>query len=363
MIRLLRLSKSRDISRDISRKISRNLAIVLPACIAIPIAMSLVWASGCTPNEPFDPNTVANSPPVVKMSVSSVDGGDLNPTSYFQRTFTWYGSDTDGWVRRYFVSIRLDSEIPAPWDTTTSTDTTMTFTTDDQGNAEASFLIVCEDDRGALSDTFRQFIPLKNFPPVLNFQSDYDPLRNMQREVLSGGATPDTTYWNWGATNFRMFATDLDGVETMDDFYTYTVAPGDPTEIYDVDDPLADPLVNWVRVPYSGAEEILEFEVFVNNIPPGIATFRVRTSDESDSTAELSYSWEVRAPRSNVLFIRDNSGSLARTLYGDYLDGRFGEGDWDTYNFVFGYPDHNFVFLESMRKFDEIGRASCRERV
>jgi len=328
--------------------------VIFPAAVITVMMSILLLSSGCRPNDPFDPDSVANRPPVMRMSVSSVDGGDLNPTSYFQRKFSWYGSDTDGWVQRYFVSIHLNGAVEAIWDTTTSTDTTMTFTTDDQGNADATFYIVCEDDRGALSDTLVQFIPLKNFPPVVNFQSDFDPLRNMQREITSGGATPDTTYWNWGACNFRLFAVDLDGVETMDDFYTYTVAPGDPTEIYDVDDPLADPLVNWVRVPYPTSHEIREFEVFVSGIPAGLTTFRVRTSDESNSTAELTYTWDVRAPRSNILFIQDNSSSLGRALYYEYLDARFGAGNWDLYDFWLGYPDRNFVLLESMRQFEAI---------
>ncbi|MFT5233909.1 MAG: hypothetical protein ACI9UQ_001951, partial [Candidatus Krumholzibacteriia bacterium] len=344
----------RTVLKKTPGRLTGSAVVLLPALAITFLILALLWSAGCTPNDPFDPDSVANRPPVVKMSISSIDGSDLNSTSYFQRTFSWFGSDTDGWVQRYFISIRLEASVDAPWDTTTSTDTTMTFTTDDQGNAEATFLIVCQDDRGALSDTFVQFVPLKNFPPAMNFQSDFDPLVNMQREIDTSGATPDTTFWNWGATNFRMFALDLDGSETMDDFYDYTVAAIEPTETYDIDDPLADPLTTWVRAPYPNSDEVREFEVFVNNVPPGITTFRVKTSDESNSTVELAYTWEVRAPSSSVLFIRDNSSSIGRALYNEYLDGRYGPGNWDLYDFWLGYPDNNFVLLESMRKFEAV---------
>ena len=53
----------------------------------------------------------------------------LNPTSYFNRTFRWSGTDVDGWVVEYHLSIRTDSAVPAPWDTTARTDTTMSFVT------------------------------------------------------------------------------------------------------------------------------------------------------------------------------------------------------------------------------------------
>ncbi len=127
------------------------------------------WLAGCTANEPFDPNSLENQPPVARLFVEgSQEGEDLNPTSYFQRTFNWSGTDRDGWVEEFYVSIRTDGDNPAPWDTTTATDTTMTFITDENGEAEATFLLACRDNRGAYSDTISQFVPLKNFPPVVN---------------------------------------------------------------------------------------------------------------------------------------------------------------------------------------------------
>ena len=72
----------------------------------------------------------------------------------------------------------------------------MTFATDVNGEAEATFYLACRDNRGALSDTLVRTIPLQNFPPVINFEPDFDPRFDLQREIT---AENDTLYWNWGA--------------------------------------------------------------------------------------------------------------------------------------------------------------------
>ncbi|MBT3317916.1 hypothetical protein HN388_08025, partial [bacterium] len=152
----------------------------------IPLLVALIvfglWIAGCT-NDPFDPNSVENSLPVARFYVTA---DSLNSTSYYSRTFHWSGSDEDGFVEEYFVSIGTEESIQAPWIATFNTDTTMTFVTDDNGEAFADFRLVCRDNRGALSDTVHQYVPLKNFPPVINFESDFDTLR-----------------WSFGSTNFR----------------------------------------------------------------------------------------------------------------------------------------------------------------
>ena len=332
-----------------------RLILLVPALMALGLVMALVWVGGCSPNEPFDPDSIINHAPVMNMSVSPVDETELNPTSYYSRRFSWFGSDQDGWVDEYYVSIRTDATVAAPWDTTTRTDTTMTFVTDNEGSAEAMFFLVCRDNRGALSDTLKRFIPLRNFPPAVNFQSDFDPVRNMQREVTMDGTTPvDTTYWNWGVSNFRFFALDLDGVETMDDYFRYTMSPDDPTETYDLGDPLADPLTTWVRAPFSGEDEVKEFEILISGAPAGLATLTVSVTDEAAADTRMSYSWEVREPKSNILYIKDNTSTAGRALYTSLMDQRFGEGNWDLYDFWFGFPDNGVVLLETMRLYEAV---------
>ncbi len=329
--------------------------------LALPVIMGgmlglVLWLGACAPNEPFDPLSIANKQPVVRMSVVPVNpDNELRATSYFERYFNWYGSDQDGWVKEYLVSIRTEPDVPAPWITTTRTDTTMTFVTDDLGNAQATFFLMCRDDRGALSDTLIKHIPLKNFPPAVVFQSDFDPLKNMQREITGAGtAQADTTFWNWGTGFFRFFASDLDGAATMDDFYRYTFSDVEPTETYDRDDPLADPLTTWVRVPFSQAGEIKAFELFVSGAEPGQVTLTVSVSDEAGADTRLPYTWEVRAPKSNILYVPDNTSSLGKELYFNLMDDRYGAGNWDSYDFWFGFPEHPFILLETMRLFDAV---------
>ncbi|HOX26130.1 MAG TPA: hypothetical protein PLL30_08795 [Candidatus Krumholzibacteria bacterium] len=320
--------------------------------VAILIALGL---AACT-NDPFDPATVPNQRPTVRFFVEPVDStGELNPTSYFQRTFHWSGSDVDGRVVAYFVSIRPDSAVPAPWDTTTDTDTTMSFTTDDEGRAQATVMLACQDDLGAVSDTLVRYIPLRNFPPALNFQSDFEPLVNLQREyVYDGDAVVDTTYWNWGVMNVRCFAFDLDGNATMDHFYRYTLADGEPEVTLPWDDPAADPLQHWLAVPFEGVADIYEFELLLKDIPPGERELTIAVRDEADAETRLSLQWEVRAPRGPLLVVPDNSGTGTRQFYRDFLAEYFGEGGWDEYDFWFGFPDDVFVLLETMRLFEGV---------
>lgn len=338
--------------------------LVVPG-LAAAAAVAAAIIAGCAANEPFDPSSVPNAAPTARIFVGPVaPGGELNPTSYYRRTFRWSGTDVDGWVQEFYVSVRTQADVPAAWDTTTRTDTTMTFTPDAQGRAEATLLIACRDDRGALSDTVSQVIPLRNFPPAVNFQSDFDPLRNMQRDfidvngnvTLNPAAAVDTAYYNWGPMNFRLFAMDLDGAETMDDFYRYTFAEGDALETRDEDDPAADPLTGWVRVPFNSSAEIKQFEIRVEDVPPGPArTLRVSVKDQAASDAGFSYAWEVREPAGPVLFISEGLSNTQRAWYENLLTARYGAGAWDRYNFwISNAPDSPTLLLQTFRKFQAV---------
>lgn len=346
----------------------RRSALVALQVTGLVGLAAAAWLAGCSANDPFDPATLENTRPVVRMSMSPVDPDQqLNPTSYFARTFFWSASDPDGWVTEYYVSVRTEAGVPAPWDTTARTDTTMTFVTDAEGHAEATFLLACRDNRGAVSDTLVQYIPLKNFPPAVNFQTDYDPQVNLQREFrdLNGDVTEnptaavDTVYWNWGPMNFRMFALDLDGQEAMDSFYRYTLvdpALGDPEITFAPGDPDADPTVGWVQVEFPLTNnEVKQFEIFISDAPTGEnTTLTVAVNDEADADTRFQYSWEVREPGGPVLFVPDNLAPNTKTFYRNILASEYGEGGWSEYTFWFGYPDHSFVLVESMRKFQAV---------
>ena len=300
------------------------------AACALLVALAAL-AGGCAPNDPFDPATVENIRPIAGMSVAPPDSGTFPVTSYYQRTFHWHGTDPDGWVVNFDMSMQVDPVVPAPWITTTRTDTTVTFATDDQGRAEATFFVVARDNRGALSDTVQVYFPLQNSPPEIYFDPDFEPNSNLQREFTAGG---DTLYWNWGHGNFKFTASDGDGQDTMDDFFRYTFADTEPDSTYDRNDPRADPLTSWVRVRFAEAGDDptsygREFEITVFDLPAGDRTLTVSVRDEGDSDARFTYTWEVRDPRSNILYIGTSSIDLGAVNALDELNDELNAGGID----------------------------------
>ncbi len=310
----------------------------LALSLALSIAAALcALAAGCG-NDPFDPGSVPNRRPVARIFVTAPVGGVLNPTSYFQRTFHWSGTDEDGFVQAYYVSIETEAGASAPWDTTAATDTTMTFETDDTGRAQALIRLACRDDRGAYSDTVSQYIPLRNFPPVINFVSDYD-----------------TFFWSYGSADFRCFALDLDGNVTMDDsvvFFLDTadtlLAPlpeGEPGA-----DPALRPVIKRLDDPALGT-----FQIDLHGqAQPGQRTLTIRVSDEADATTRFDWTWEVRPALSDVLLVDDSVGNFDRAFYHSVMDSIYGPGGWSLYDISDGLPDRLWVLLETLRQFPAV---------
>lgn len=336
---------------------SRRVRTTLPLLFlgAIGWLAAAAWLAGCAANDPFDPESLDNHLPVVRFSVEPPEGGEFNRTSYNRRTFFWSGTDEDGWVTEYHVSIRTDGNNPAPWDTTTATDTTMSFVLDAiTGQADATILLACRDNRGDMSDTLIVPVPMQNFPPVVGFPLDFQADRNLQRELIyDGAAVVDTVYWNWGPNALRVVAYDPDGIETMDDFYRYTLVDGgDPEMTWDYDDPAADPELGWVRTPLEHGDLRSEFTIFLKSVAPGDRTITVSVGDEAGGDQHFRYTWEVREPRSPVIYI--NSNGMGSDLYIEMMDEMFGAGQWDRYEFLYGFPDHAFLLLESLRKYEVV---------
>jgi hypothetical protein len=326
------------------------LAAVL--CVVVP-GFGLL-SQGCAPNDPFDPTSSPNEAPTVRIFVAPLDPSvELSPTSYNERTFYWSGNDQDGWITEFHLSIRTDRDVAEPWITTQRTDTTMTFVTDEFGKAEATFYLVCQDNRGALSDTLIQQIPLKNFPPVINFEADFNALYNLQREIT---AESDTLYWNWGVNNFRFFAYDPDGSSSMDPFFRYTLSDGEPAITRDVDDILADPDNEWVRVPFASLDEdVHRFELSFKEIGPGDPRrLTISLVDEAFADTRFVYEWIVRepkgAPGSRVLFVQEGAG--VPDVFTAALNETYGVDGWDVYRFWAQFPDEPVTLIETFRQFD-----------
>ena len=303
--------------------------------------LALGQAGGCT-NDPFDPASLPNSPPQARIYIGPVvPGGDLNPTSYYKRTFRWSGSDEDGFVTEFHVSIESEEGVAAPWAVTQETDTTMTFSTDDEGEAYALIRLACRDDRGAMSDTIEQFIPLKNFPPVINFQSDFDTLT-----------------FSYGSASFRFFTLDLDGNETMDDTVTYYLDTADTTLAPVIEgEPGADPSQRPVRLSVAD-EQDRTFEIGLHGVvAPGTRTLTVRVSDEADAEARFQWTWESLPLLSPVLLVDDFGGDLDVPVYHASMDSVFGAGNWSLLDMPAGgdrLMDRQWVLTETLRQFDAV---------
>jgi len=315
----------------------RNLPGPLPFALAFAILMAVI-AGGCG-NDPFDPDSVPNRAPVARIFISPGEAGlDLNPTSYYRRTFSWSGTDPDGFVVEYYVSIATTLGGEAPWGVTTETDTTMTFTTDDEGDAMALVKVACRDDRGALSDTVSQFIPLKNFPPVINFQADFD-----------------TFTWSYGSASLRFFALDLDGNETMSDSILYYLDTADTLLPPLVEgEPGADPNLRPVRMAFQAPDEGL-FEVGLHDIAnPGMRTLTVAVSDEADAVTKFDWTWESLPVRGSVIMFDDMPGGYDLSRQHAAMDSVFGPDGWSLYDLESGLPDRLWVLTETMRQFEAV---------
>lgn len=298
------------------------------------LALAAAAGGGCA-NDPFDPSTLPNQPPVVRIFV----GGELQATSYNGATFHWAGSDPDGRVIGYHVGISLDEDLPKVWAFTTEDDTTRTYDTDQEGRAAPTLYVVAQDDRGALSDTASVTFPLVNFPPVLEFIRDFEPLAQ-----------------SFGAASFEFLGFDLDGDETLEPFVDIRYEGADSTVVVPEGDPGADPANTWVRLDRSPTR----FSLGLRDIPAGDPndefrqTLHVRIEDEAGSSTEFRYTWQVFEVRGEVLLVDDNRTQAARDLfYRDALTAHLGD-QYSVWEISGGLPSRAEDLWLTLSQFDVI---------
>jgi len=275
------------------------------------LLLSLLVAAGLVScaNEPFDPQNWENRRPVADIWVLPAEPDSLKPTTYNQASFHWSGTDVDGFVTGFHVSITQLGTPPSDWIFTTRQETTATYRTDENGRTFPTLYVVAEDDRGALSDTVSVTFPLVNFPPVLEFAEDFVPARQ-----------------TFSAASFEFFGFDLDGDETLLPWVEYRYAGSDPEVVFEIGDTLADPSVGWVQL----AKPPTRFTMVLRDIPPGDPaadyqqTLYVRILDEAGGVDVLEHAWQVFPVVGDVLLVDDApvTASLASrdSFYRDALD-------------------------------------------
>jgi hypothetical protein len=230
--------------------------------------------------------------------VLRADPDSLAPTTYYNASFHWSAVDVDGFVVGYHISINPNGDTPATWIFTTQEESTATYLTDQDGRAAPTLFVVAEDERGALSDTVAVTFPLLNFPPLLEFNDGFVPVKE-----------------SFGAASFEYFGFDIDGDETLLPYVEYRFAGSDSTRVYDIGDPLADPSLGWVRVSKNPAR----FSLLLQDIPPGDPTknfeqtIYTRIADEAGGVGEFQHTWTVYEVVGEVLLIDDalNTPTLA----------------------------------------------------
>ena len=273
------------------------------------IAVAVLAAfAGCT-NDPFDPESLGNKPPVARISVDHVE--TIAPTSYTDARFAWSGSDADGFVVGFWVAISIDDTDP-DWLFTTDNDTTATYQTRADGSVVPTLHVVAVDDRGAPSDTARVQFPLVNSPPVVEYQEEFVPPTQSFRAI-----------------DLDFFTFDIDGDETLLDHVHYRYEGSDPDLFFDADDSLADPTEGWVRAPRPRRG----FRLRLRDVPPGEPalgdeqTVYMRVADDAGAATVFTHTWRVPPVRGSVLLVDDDdSVSDSRdAFFGDAARAHFGD--------------------------------------
>ncbi len=275
----------------------------------LPLLLLIAALAACSANEPFDPASWTNTPPVASVWVLRADPDSLAPTTYNHATFHWSAVDIDGFVAGFHVSITEDGGDPLDWIFTTQEETTATYVTDENGRAAPTLYVVAEDQAGALSDTVSVTFPLFNFPPFVDFNDDFQPAKE-----------------SIGSASFEYFGFDIDGDDTLLPFIDYRFEGSDPDLVFEIDDPLADPSLGWVRLDKNPSR----FSLLLRDVPAGDPTkdyeqtIYVRILDEAGGVGEHSHSWKVIEALGDVLLIDDalNTAALASrdSFYRNSLD-------------------------------------------
>lgn len=257
--------------------------------------LALVWAlSACKKGEPFD-----NLPPDTKISVSEINlvGEDRLRSEV---TLHWFGSDQDGWVTGYELS--LDGTNYSPVNVTDSTFNFVLSAGSD--TADVSFYVRSIDNDGALDPTPAFLnVPIKNTPPTAIFDS-LQPI-------------PDTAFIV--ATLF-LDVNDADGSDNLDSSFIrvnngpwYSLAPTVTTVTLVPQDPTATGATD--SDVYTGAAADLQSASISGLNLGGDNTVYLRARDIAGSESEIDTSkiFFVKNKTADVLVVDAHPGGSTPT--------------------------------------------------
>lgn len=219
---------------------------------------------------------------------------------------TWYGSDPDGFVKGYEIS--LDN---INWTYTTSQDSTFRFTINSGSDTADIEVYVRAIDNLDLADPSPDFIrvPVKNTPPKVEFDAD---LTIADTAFLVG-----TTAWS---------ASDLDGIETITNVYlsingkswfelnktkrTISLVPSDPSAT-----DTTNALIYYDNDQNPNSQQVEGLVV------DGLNTLYIKAVDQAgtESKIDTAASFYLKGKQNEILVVSGLGGN-AKTIYNNTLN-------------------------------------------
>jgi len=263
-----------------------------------------LWGLGCDTSVTGVP--YANQPPDTEISVRDTSLVDNFP-SHFGLPSTvfvsWSGIDPDGFIKHFEIRYFVQDSVPGPeekWKFTTSNDTLILLPIPPGAKrANVVFEVRAVDNEGAKDPSpAKTVFPIKNAPPELRLSPFELP--------------PDTTFtvvsFSWEASDPEGEA-NLGRMEiSLNDSLNFVGLPADTRFVT---------LVGQLD-PQASEQQVVDARVFLGRgfertdiLVPGMRLdaeniFYARAVDRTDTTSAVqSYSWWVKKPLGEVLYVND----------------------------------------------------------
>ncbi len=232
----------------------------------------------------------------------------LADTTTSQQVLFWWGEDPDGEIAAYHYRWNFQDN----W-TRTTAETDTFFLPLQISYDEFVFEVKAEDNEGTLDPTPATLrIPVANSPPEIEFAIDSNP---------TAGSNPNVTHITFPTRTFAWSASDLDGLETINQI-RYRL----------------DSTNTWTYLDGSISN------ITLTDIEPGNHTFYVQAIDTAGAFSNLLQfpdstdtaapnGWRVEEPIGDYLLIDDyklDDGSTHK-FYTDLLDSLVGAGNYSSF--------------------------------